>query len=48
VPDDNLSGDALDLLNVAVVGSEITCRMSSRLQMCWPDSGKSDYLVWGS
>jgi hypothetical protein len=30
-PDDNLGDDAPDLLNVVVVGFEITCRMSSRL-----------------
>jgi hypothetical protein len=46
VLDDNLGGDAPDLLNNVVVGSEIACRMSSRLQMCWPDSRKLDCLVW--
>jgi hypothetical protein len=44
-PDNNLGGDAPDLLNVAVVGSEIACWTSSRLQMCWPDSGKLDYPI---
>jgi hypothetical protein len=46
-PDDNLGGDTPVLLNAAVVvGSEIACRMSSRLQMCWPGSGKSDCPIW--
>jgi hypothetical protein len=31
---DNLGGDAPDLLNAAIVGFEITCRTSFRLQMC--------------
>jgi hypothetical protein len=31
---DNLGGDAPDLLNATVVGSKIACRMSSRLPMC--------------
>jgi hypothetical protein len=30
-PDDDLGGDAPDLLNVVVVGSEIACRTSSQL-----------------
>jgi hypothetical protein len=46
--DDNLGDDDPDLLNFAVVGSEITCRTSSRLQMYWLDSWKPDYPVWGS
>jgi hypothetical protein len=41
-PDDNLGGDAPDLLNAAVVGSEIAGRTSSWLQMCWPNSEKPD------
>jgi hypothetical protein len=45
-PDDNLGDDDPDFLNAAVVGTEITCRTSSQLQMCWPDLGKPDYLVW--
>jgi hypothetical protein len=36
-PDDNLDNDNLNLLNFVVVGSEIACRMNSRLQICWPD-----------
>jgi hypothetical protein len=32
--DDNLSDDDPSLLNFVVVRSEITCWMSSRLQMC--------------
>jgi hypothetical protein len=47
-PDDNLGGDTPNLLNVAVVGFEIACRMSSQLQMCWPDTGNPDCPVWGS
>jgi hypothetical protein len=47
-PDDNLGGDAPDLLNAAVVVSGIACRMSSRLQMCWPNSGKPDCPIWDS
>jgi hypothetical protein len=47
-PDDNLGGDAPVLLNAAVMGFKIACRMSSQLQMCWPDSGKPDCLVWDS
>jgi hypothetical protein len=45
--DGNFGDDAPDLLNVAVVGSEIACQMSSQLQMRWPDSGKPDCPVWG-
>jgi hypothetical protein len=48
VSDDNLGGDALVLLNAAIVGSEIACRTSSQLQMCWHDSGKLDYPIWDS
>jgi hypothetical protein len=33
-PDDNLGDDDPDLLNATVVGSEIACQVSSRLQMC--------------
>jgi hypothetical protein len=33
-PDDNLGDDDPDLLNATVVGSEIACQTSSRLQMC--------------
>jgi hypothetical protein len=47
-PDDNLSGDAPNLMNAAVVGFETTCRTSSQLQMCWPDSGKPDCPIWDS
>jgi hypothetical protein len=32
--DDNLGDDDPDLLNFVVVGSEIACRMSPRLQTC--------------
>jgi hypothetical protein len=46
--DDNLGGDTPNLLNATIVGFEIACRMSSRLQMCWPDSGKPDCLAWDS
>jgi hypothetical protein len=48
VPDDNPADDYLDLLNFVAVESWITCWMSSRLHMCWPDSGKPDYPVWHS
>jgi hypothetical protein len=48
VLDDNLGGDAPNLLNAAVVGSKIACRTSSRLQMCWSDSRKLDCPVWDS
>jgi hypothetical protein len=44
--DDNLSDDDPSLLNFVVVGSEIACWMSSRLQMCWPDSRKLGCPVW--
>jgi hypothetical protein len=46
-PDDTLVGDDLDLLTFNVAESEIVCRMSSRLQSYWPDSGKPD-PVWDS
>jgi hypothetical protein len=36
-PDNNIGGDTPDLLNADVVESEIACRMSSRLQMCFLD-----------
>jgi hypothetical protein len=42
VPNDGLGDDNPDLLNFATVESEIVCWMSSRLQKCWPDSGKPD------
>jgi hypothetical protein len=45
--DDNLGGDTPDLLNFVVVRSEIAFRMSSWLQICWPDSGKPDCPIWG-
>jgi hypothetical protein len=48
MPDYNLGGDTPDLLNVAVVGSEIACQTSTQLQMCWPNSGKPDCPVWNS
>jgi hypothetical protein len=44
--DDNLADDDSDLLNFATMEFEIVCRMSSRLQMCWPDLGKADYSGW--
>jgi hypothetical protein len=47
-PDDNLGDNDPNLLNFAIVGFEIACRMSSQLQMCWPDSGKPDCPVWDS
>jgi hypothetical protein len=46
--DDNLGGDAPILLNAAIVGYKIACRMSSQLQMCWLDSGKLGCPVWNS
>jgi hypothetical protein len=45
VMDDNPNENDTDILNFDAVKSEIICRMSSRLQRCWPDSGKSDCLV---
>jgi hypothetical protein len=48
VVDDNLADDDPDLLNLDIVESEITCRTSSQLQRCWPDSGKSGGRVWDS
>jgi hypothetical protein len=48
VPNDNLVDDDPDLLNFDVAESAIVCRMSSRLQMCWSDSGKPDNPVWYS
>jgi hypothetical protein len=47
-PNDNLGDDNPDLLNFAVVGSEISCQTSSRLQSYWPDSGKLDCPIWDS
>jgi hypothetical protein len=47
-PNDNLGCDASILLNATVVGSEVACRMSSQLQMCWPNLGKPDYTIWDS
>jgi hypothetical protein len=46
--DDNLGDDDPELLNFTVVESEIVCRMSSWLHRYWPDSGKSDCLIWYS
>jgi hypothetical protein len=40
--DGNPTNDDPDLLNFTVVEFWIASRMSSRLQMCWLDSGKSD------
>jgi hypothetical protein len=45
-PDDNLGDDDPDLLNFTVVGSKITCRMSSYLHTYWLDSGKLDCPIW--
>jgi hypothetical protein len=42
----NLADDDPNLLNFDATGSEIVCRMSSRLQRCWADSGKSNYPIW--
>jgi hypothetical protein len=44
--DDNLANNNPDLLNFDEAKSEIVCRMSSRLQRCWLDSGKPDCAVW--
>jgi hypothetical protein len=44
-PNDNLADEDLELLNFDMVESEIVCRMSSRLQKCWPDSRKLDCPV---
>jgi hypothetical protein len=46
--DDNPTDDDPDLQNFYAVESWIACWMSSLPQMCWPDSGKSDYPVWHS
>jgi hypothetical protein len=46
--DDNFADDDTDPLNFIAVESEIICRMSSQLQMCWSDSRKPGYLVWYS
>jgi hypothetical protein len=43
---DNLTDDDPDLLHFDVVESGITFWTSSLLQMCWPDSGKPNYMVW--
>jgi hypothetical protein len=43
--DDNLGDADPDLQNFVAVGSKIARRMNSLLQMCWPDSGKSDCPV---
>jgi hypothetical protein len=48
VSDDTLADDDLDLLNFDEAESEITCRTTSRLRSCWPDSGKPDCPVWDS
>jgi hypothetical protein len=45
-PDDSLADDDPDLLNFAAAKPEIICRMSSRLQNCWPDVVKLDCLIW--
>jgi hypothetical protein len=44
--DDNLVDDDPVLLNFNVVESEIICRMSCQMQMCWPDLGKPDCPIW--
>jgi hypothetical protein len=46
--DDTFADDDPDLLTIGAVVSEIVCRMSSRLQSCWPDSGKLDCPIWVS
>jgi hypothetical protein len=43
---DTLADYDRDLLNFGTAESEIICQMSSRLQSCWPDSGKPDCSVW--
>jgi hypothetical protein len=48
VSDDNPIDDDPNLLNFSAVVSWITCWMSSLLQTCWPDSGKSGCPVWHS
>jgi hypothetical protein len=47
-PDDNLGGDAPDLMNAAVVGFETSCQTSSQLQMCWSGLEKPDCPIWDS
>jgi hypothetical protein len=44
-PDDTPADDNPDLLTFGAVESEIVCRISSRLQSYWPDSGKPDCPV---
>jgi hypothetical protein len=44
----NLADDDPDLLNFDTAKSEIICRTSTRLQMCWPDSGTPNCQVWYS
>jgi hypothetical protein len=44
-PDDNLADDDLDLLNFDATESKIVYWTNSQLQMCWPDSEKSDCLI---
>jgi hypothetical protein len=48
VLDDNLVDDDPDPLNFDATGSKIIYRMSSRLQRCWPDSGKLNCPIWHS
>jgi hypothetical protein len=48
VLDDNLGYHDRDLLNFAVVRSEIAFQMSSQLQTYWPNSEKPDCLIWDS
>jgi hypothetical protein len=46
--DGTLANDDPDLLTFSVAESKIICRMSSRLQSCWPDSGKPDCPIQDS
>jgi hypothetical protein len=46
--DDNLGDDDPDLLSFGATECEIVCRISSRLQKCWPDSRKLDCPFWDS
>jgi hypothetical protein len=48
VPDDNLTDVNPNFLNFDTAESKIVCRMSFRLQMCWPSSRKPNCPVWYS
>jgi hypothetical protein len=44
--DGNPADNDTDHLNFTTAEFEIICQTCSRLQMCWPDLGKLDCLVW--